>query len=140
MAAVDGLSRPFLKLGVSKGFQYTYDPAAAAGSHITAMYLNGAAVTATQVLKVATNNFLAAGGDQFFTLAKGSNVKDSGQIDLQSFVAYMAAKTPVSPDLAQRSVGVSVAAPVNGTTFATGETVTVKVTSMLFSNAGAKTG
>ena len=57
-----GLSRPMLKLGVSKGFQYTYDPGAAAGSHI------------------------------------------------------------------------------NGTSFATGETVTVKVSSMLFSNAGAKAG
>ncbi len=133
-------SKPYLKLGVSKGFQYTYDPAAATGSHITAMYLGGAKVTDTQVLKVATNNFLSAGGDQFFTFAKGSNVKDSGQIDLQSFVAYMAAKSPVSPDLAQRAVGVSVAAPVNGSTFATGETVTVMVSSMLFSNAGATTG
>jgi len=135
-----GLSRPYLKLGVSKGFQYTYDPGAAAGSHITAMYLGGVKVTDTQVVKVGTNNFLAAGGDQFFTLAKGPNVKDSGQIDLQSFVAYMAAKSPVSPDLAQRAVGVSVAAPVNSTSFATGETVTVKASSMLFSNAGAKTG
>lgn len=135
-----GVSRPYLKLGVSKGFQYTYDPNAATGSHISAMYLNGTKVTDTQVVKLATNNFLSAGGDQFFTLAKGSNVKDSGQIDLQSFVAYMAAKSPVSPDLAQRAVGVSVAAPVNGTSFATGETVTVKASSMLFSNAGAKTG
>ena len=135
-----GLSRPYLKLGVSKGFQYTYDPGAAAGSHITAMYLGGVKVTDTQVVKVGTNNFLAAGGDQFFTLAKGSNMKDSGQIDLQSFVAYMAAKSPVSPDLAQRAVGVSVAAPANGTSFATGETITVKASSMLFSNAGAKTG
>ena len=135
-----GLARPYLKLGVSKGFQYTYDPAALAGAHITAMYLNGAKVSDTQVIKVATNNFLAAGGDQFFTLAKGTNVKDSGQIDLQSMVAYMAAKSPVSPDLAQRAVGVSVAAPVNGTSFATGETVTVKASSLLFSNAGVKTG
>jgi len=55
-------------------------------------------------------------------------------------VAYMAAKSLVSPDLAQRAVGVSVAAPVNGTSFATGETVTVKASSLLFSNAGAKSG
>lgn len=135
-----GLSRPYLKLGVSKGFQYTYDPAAAAGSHITAMYLNGTKVTDTQVIKVGTNNFLSAGGDQFFTLAKGANIKDSGQIDLQSFVAYMAAKSPVSPDFAQRSVGVAVAPPANASSYVTGETVTVKVSSMLFSNAGAKTG
>ena len=37
-----GSTRPFLKLGVSEGFSYIYDPAAAAGSRIGAMYLNGA--------------------------------------------------------------------------------------------------
>jgi 5'-nucleotidase len=135
-----GLSRPFLKLGVSKGFEYTYDPAAATGSHITAMYLSGAKVTDAQVVKIGTNAFLAAGGDQFFTLAKGTNVADSGRIDLQSFVAYMAATSPVSPDYAQRAVGVTVAPPANGSAYATGETVTVTVSSMLFTKAAPASG
>lgn len=135
-----GLSRPFLKLGVSKGFQYTYDPTAVAGSHITAMYLNGVKVTDTQVIKVGTNNFLSAGGDQFFTLAKSANVKDSGKVDLQTFVEYMAAKSPVSPDFAQRSIGVVVTPPANASSYITGETVSLKVSSLLFSNAGATTG
>jgi len=135
-----GLSRPYLKLGVSKGFEYTYDPTAAAGSHITAMYLNGAKVTDTQVVKVGTNAFLAAGGDQFFTLAKGANVKDSGRIDLQSMVAYLAANSPVSPDYAQRAVGVHATAPANGVSYSTGETVTIALSSMLFSKAGPTAG
>lgn len=79
---------------------------------------------------------LAAGDDQFFTLAKGTNVQDSGRIDLQSVVAYMAANSPVSPDYAQRAVGVTVTPPANGT----GETVSVKVSSMLFSKAGPSSG
>lgn len=135
-----GLSRPFLKLGVSKGFEYTYDPSAATGSHITAMYLNGTKVTETQVVKVATNAFLAAGGDQFFTLGKGTNVRDSGRIDLQSMVGYLAASSPVSPDYAQRAVGVHATAPANGVSFSTGETVSVAVSSMLFSKAGPASG
>ena len=135
-----GLSRPYLKPGVSKELSYTYDPVAASGSHITAMCLNGARITDAQVIKVATNAFLAAGGDQFFTLAKGTNVQDSGRIDLQSVVAYMAANSPVSPAYAQRAVGVTVAAPASGTAYATGETVSVKVSSMLFSKAGPTSG
>ena len=36
-----GATRPFLHLGVSEGFTYTYDPAAVAGSRITSMELDG---------------------------------------------------------------------------------------------------
>ena len=36
-----GASRPFLKLGISKGFTYTSDPDAVSGSHITGMWLDG---------------------------------------------------------------------------------------------------
>ena len=36
-----GASRPVLWLGVSKGFNYTYDPEAPQGSRITSMTLNG---------------------------------------------------------------------------------------------------
>jgi 5'-nucleotidase len=39
-----GSARPFLKLGVSKELTYTYDPAAAAGSHITGIRVNGAPI------------------------------------------------------------------------------------------------
>ena len=39
-----GASRPFLRLGSSDGFEYTYDPDAAAGSRITGMWLDGVAI------------------------------------------------------------------------------------------------
>src|SRR3712207_8338985 len=44
----------------------------------------------------------------FRSLAQGADKQDSGQVDLEAFVAYMDRFSPVSPDLTQRSVGVRV--------------------------------
>ncbi|WP_253259592.1 bifunctional metallophosphatase/5'-nucleotidase [Subtercola boreus] len=127
-------ARPFLKLGVSKSLSYTYDPLAAAGSHITSLLLNGAPLAADQSVKVVVNSFLASGGDNFTTLAEGTDVADSGKIDLQSMVDYFGQYKTAAPDEAQRSIGVSypggsdVAAGV-----AAGQSVTVNLSSLLFS-------
>jgi 5'-nucleotidase len=135
-----GSSRPFLKLGLSTGFAYTYDPAAPSGSRVTSMTLGGVAVTDDQVLKVVTNSFLAAGGDNFATLAHGANKADSGRIDLTAFVDYIGGNSPVAPDLAQRSVGVRLSAPSTTTGYLPGENVTVTLSSLLFSKAGPTEG
>jgi 5'-nucleotidase len=132
-----GAARPFLKLGVSSGFSYTYDPTAASGARITAMYLNGAAVTPDQAITVVTNSFLAAGGDNFGAFASGTGKADSGRIDLDAFVDYISAHSPLTPDLAQRAVGVVVTPPANGVAYVEGESVTVTLSSMLFSNGEA---
>ena len=132
-----GAARPFLKLGVSTGFSYTYDPTAPAGSRITAMYLNGAAVTSDQAITVVTNSFLAAGGDNFGAFTAGTGKADSGRIDLDAFVDYISAHSPLTPDLAQRAVGVVVTPPADGVAYVEGESVTVTLSSMLFSNGEA---
>ncbi len=135
-----GSSRPFLRLGVSEGFSYVYDPAAAAGSRIGAMYLDGELVSDTQVLKVVANSFLAAGGDNFVGFRAGTNKADSGRIDLTAFVDYIGDNTPVAPDLAQRAVGVQLSAPAAAEGYAAGEQVTATLSSLLFSKAGPTTG
>lgn len=128
-----GSTRPFLKLGVSKELTYTYVPAGARGSHITEIRLNGQVLdtsdTTTKIL-VGANSFLAAGGDNFATLALGTNKADTGKVDLQSMVDYFAAFGTVAPDYAQRAVGVSVR---GDGTYAPGETVTVDLSSLEFS-------
>jgi len=135
-----GSTRPFLKLGVSTGFGYTYDPAAPAGSRITAMSLNGEPVTADQVIHVVTNSFLAAGGDAFTAFTQGTNKADSGRIDLDAFVDYIDAQSPLTPDYAQRAVGVTLSAPADGVAYESGESVTLTLSSLLFSNGGATSG
>ncbi|BDZ39124.1 bifunctional metallophosphatase/5'-nucleotidase [Microbacterium suwonense] len=125
----DGASRPFLKLGVSKGLTYTYDPTAAKGSHITSITLNGTAIDPAASYLVAANSFLAAGGDNFFTLADGADKKDTGKVDLQSMVDWFTENKTASPDLAQRAVGVAVT-PAGA---APGDQVTVDLSSLAFS-------
>lgn len=105
-------SRPFLRLGTSAGFFATYDPAKAEGNRVTGMWLNGKAIgTATQY-SVTVNSFLASGGDNFRGLIAGTSKRDTGKVDLQAMVDYLAtfAKTPLGVKLDQRQVGVSLPA------------------------------
>ncbi|MGV8970503.1 MAG: ExeM/NucH family extracellular endonuclease [Microbacteriaceae bacterium] len=134
-----GLSRPFLKLGLSEGFTYTYDPAALAGSRVSAVFLNGELLAADRVVRVVTNSFLSTGGDQFLTFAAGTNRADSGRVDLEAFVDYFATNSPVSPDFRQRSVGVSLSAP-DADGYSAGDQITLNLSSLLFSNGGPKVG
>jgi 5'-nucleotidase len=103
-----GASRPMLKLGVNKALTYTYDPTAPQGSHITEIFLDGAPLDPGATYKVGANSFLASGGDNFFTLAQGTNKADTGKIDLTAMVAYFQAFGSAAPDFAQRAVGVDV--------------------------------
>ena len=126
-----GAQRPFLKLGTA-GLTYTYDPTAAAGSRITQVWVGDAPLDLTATYRVVVNSFLASGGDNFATLALGADKADSGRVDLQAFVDYLGELSPVSPDLAQRAVGVQVSpAPEGG--FLPGDSVTVNLSSLLFS-------
>lgn len=131
-------SRPFLKLGASKGLSYTYDPTAAAGSHITHVYVNGVEVKDGDSHKVVVNSFLASGGDNFTTLGQGSGKADSGKVDLQSMVDYFTANPTASPDSAQRAIGVKLAAPASGTAYQPGEAVAVTLSSLLFSDTATQ--
>lgn len=125
-------SRPFLKLGVSDGFSYTYDPDAADGEHITQMMLNGEPVTADEQYTVVVNSFLAAGGDNFTTLTEGTNTADTGQSDLTAMVDYMAEFGTVSPDYAQRAVAVNWVSDPNAE-YAPGDEIAIDLASLAFS-------
>jgi 5'-nucleotidase len=131
----EGAARPFLRLGISKGFTYTYDPDAPAGSRITGMWLHGEPIDPTASYSVTVNSFLAAGGDNFFEFANGANPRDTGQIDLQAMVDYLAEHTPadgsgIPVDFTQRSIGVSFP-PDAPDAYAPGEEVTFTVSSLL---------
>jgi 5'-nucleotidase len=109
-----GSQRPFLRLGASKGFTYTYDPAKPAGSRITGMWLHGDRVEPSETLSVTVNSFLAAGGDDFTAFAGGTGKQDTGQVDLQAMVDYLAefadasaGDPPLPVDYSQRAVGVA---------------------------------
>uniref|UniRef100_UPI003B3B60F1 ExeM/NucH family extracellular endonuclease n=1 Tax=Pseudactinotalea sp. TaxID=1926260 RepID=UPI003B3B60F1 len=132
-----GASRPFLRLGVSEGFRYSYDPNAAAGERIVEMTLNGEPIEADGQYTVVVNSFLASGGDNFGTLAEGTGTQDSGQSDLVAMVDYMAEFEVASPDEAQRAIGVSwVSDPT--AVLAPGDEIAVDLSSLAFSRDEAK--
>jgi 5'-nucleotidase len=135
----EGAQRPFLKLGLSQGFEYAYDPAAPAGERVIAMYLNGEAIDPAGEYKVVANSFLAAGGDNFFTLAEGTDRADSGRIDLASMVDYFEANPVASPSYEQRSIGVTFTPPADAG-YGPGDEVTLDLSSLVFSRGGPTTG
>lgn len=124
-------TRPFLRLGVSEGFEYTYtqqsvteyplDNPATPGvdesltpyevpqGEVTAMWLNDVPVDTAATYSVTVNSFLSAGGDNFTEFANGANRRDTGKVDLAAMVDYMAtfaAETPLPVDYSQRAVEV----------------------------------
>lgn len=135
-----GSSRPFLKLGVNKELQVVYDPTAAAGSRVTHVTLNGTAIDPAATYRVVANSFLASGGDNFFTLGKGTNKADTGRVDLQSMVDWFAANGTATPDAAQRSVGLVLPAPADGQAYAPGESLSLQLSSLDFSTSEPAAG
>jgi len=133
----DGATRPFLKLGVA-GLTYTYDPTAARGEWITQAWVGDQLLDVAGTYTVVVNSFLASGGDNFSTLAQGVGARDSGRVDLQAFVDYLTKFSPISPDLAQRAVGVHLTTPVPEAGFLPGDTVTADLSSLLFSAGEAQ--
>jgi 5'-nucleotidase len=85
-------------LQVSNGFTYSYSAAAPAGSKvdIASIKINGVAISPLTNYRVATNNFLATGGDGFSVFTTCTNPL-GGDIDLDALVAYFEANSPVAP-------------------------------------------
>ncbi|HWJ11772.1 MAG TPA: ExeM/NucH family extracellular endonuclease [Nocardioides sp.] len=143
-------SRPFLRLGVSKGFTYTYDevpetvtlpstaPVQTFRGEVTGMWLDGEPVDAAQVYSVTVNSFLGTGGDNFWELAKGADKVDTGKVDLEAMVDYMQqydAANPLAVDYSQRAVELTLPADAP-TAYRPGDTVSFSIGSWAMSAAG----
>ena len=139
-----GASRPFLKLGISKGFTYTATPPPAgspAGTRgtVTGMWLNGTPIDPSATYSVTVNSFLSSGGDGFTELNNGLQKQDTGKTDLQGMVDYMAAfgsgSDVVNPDYKQNGVQVvfPAAAPAS---YAPGDHLKLDVSGWSMTNAG----
>ncbi|SOE03357.1 bifunctional metallophosphatase/5'-nucleotidase [Blastococcus haudaquaticus] len=92
-----GSTRPFLALGASEELTWSYDPAAAPGERIHSVRVSGEPLDLTAGYRVATNSFLASGGDNFTAFAEGTT-EGTGLIDFDSFQAYLEDNSPLSPE------------------------------------------
>ncbi|OFL68908.1 bifunctional UDP-sugar hydrolase/5'-nucleotidase [Brevibacterium sp. HMSC063G07] len=87
----DGVSRPFLHLGVSKELEVVYDSKAERGKHVVSVKVNGKDIDPKKTYRVATLSFLAAGGDNFEAFANGK-FEQSGLTDFEVWEAYFNAR------------------------------------------------
>jgi len=85
-------------LQVPDGFTYTWNNAAAIGSRVDAasIKIDGTPIAAGSSYRVATNNFLATGGDGF-SVFTGCTDPLGGEIDLDALVRYFETNSPVAP-------------------------------------------
>ena len=128
-------SRPFLRLGTSEGFKFTYDATRPEGDRITGMWLDDTAIDAATTYAVTANSFLAAGGDNFRAFNLATNKRDSGRVDLAAMVDYMAANSPVEVDATQHAIGLSFP-PEAPSVYHPGEHVRFNVSSWAFTGSG----
>ena len=86
------------------GLSYVFDPAAPAGQRIVSVTVGGAPLDQGRRYKVATNNFLLAGGDGYSMLANGSVLidGDAGTLMASMVMEYIFGLNGVLPDVTGR--------------------------------------
>ncbi len=85
-------------LQVSKAFTYSYDFTRPAGHRVTpgSVKINGVAISATGLYRVAMNSFLASGGDGFTVFKEGTD-QLGGEVDIDAAVNYFLRHSPIAP-------------------------------------------
>lgn len=100
-------SRPYLQLGLSDNVTYTFDATRPEGSRITSVTINGAALDPAASYRIGTFSFLASGGDNFRVFTEGTGYVDTGLLDYEAWVDYIADGSPLAPDYAKHAVQVT---------------------------------
>ncbi|WP_312981490.1 bifunctional UDP-sugar hydrolase/5'-nucleotidase [Atlantibacter sp.] len=82
----------------SKGVMMRYDTHKAPGARVTELTLNGKPIEDNQVYRVATNSFLAPGGDGFMAFTEGKNKQVRGGYNLSgALIDYLKAGNKIDP-------------------------------------------
>jgi 5'-nucleotidase len=86
-------------LAPSAGFTYAVDMKRPEGSRVSDLRLAGKALDADGRYRVVVNNYMASGGDGLSGFIAGTDVTDTGIIDLDALVAWIAkGQTPPTPN------------------------------------------
>ena len=90
-------------LQVSRGFRYTYDRSARRSRRVDpgSITIDGRRVVPRQRYRVAVNEFLASGGDNFPAFTKGTGNVTVG-LDLDAFLEYVGKHSPLAPPKLER--------------------------------------
>jgi 5'-nucleotidase len=83
-------------LSPSHNVRFAYDLSRPAGQRIVLLTVNGQPVRDDAVYRVASNNFLAGGGDNFTAFREGAD-SAGGLPDVEALEAYVAAAGTLTP-------------------------------------------
>jgi len=104
--------------------RFSFDPALPVGSRVTGVQVGDgkggfSALDPAGSYRVATINFMLAGGDGYTVLGQGTNKLDTGLLDVDVTTDYITAHSPVNPQVEGRIVVAGTlpgaAAPAPGT-------------------------
>ncbi len=123
-------SRPYLQLGLSENVTYTYDATRAQGDRITSVTVDGEPLEDAAEYRVSTLSFLADGGDNFRAFTASTDRLDTGNVDYEAWIDYLAAESPVAPSYAKHAVEVSGLAPAAAGSTATFTAANLNLTSL----------
>ncbi len=85
------------------GLRWAFDADAPFGNRVTRVTLaDGSPIDPSATYRIATNNFMASGGDQFTTLMQGGNVVDTGVNLVDTVVGLLERSSPVDPEVEGR--------------------------------------
>lgn len=89
------------------GLSFTFNPANPVGSRVVDVWVGGTPLAETAVYRVATNDFLATGGDGYEVLTEGTNFVNTGTYLMDYMVEYLKEFSPVEPYVEGRIVVIS---------------------------------
>jgi 5'-nucleotidase len=97
-----GKTRPQI-LDVSQGFTYSWDASKPDAEKVVRgiVKIDGVPVTATGTYRVAIDEFMAGGGDNFTALKNGTD-RETGEVDHDALVHYFSAHDPLDPPARNR--------------------------------------
>ncbi|MCM3634544.1 choice-of-anchor I family protein [Paenibacillus camelliae] len=85
------------------GITYKIDPEAEAGDRVHSVTVNGKALELNRTYTLATNDFLAAGGDEYTMLADNTIINNAGTLD-EELIRFIQKQDTISPQVEQRIV------------------------------------
>lgn len=85
------------------GINYKIDPEAAAGARVHSVIVNGKPLDLKQTYTLATNDFLAAGGDQYTMFADNTIINNAGTLD-EELIKFIQKQASIAPATEKRIV------------------------------------
>ncbi len=86
------------------GLRFYIDPANPAGERVVDVFIHGEPIDLEGVYTVATNDYLAAGGDGYDMLVDAEQIAVAEMTDQEMFIAYLREHSPVFPRVEGRIV------------------------------------